>query len=459
MSRFRTCSRSFINILFGCFLVALFSFFLDVKAAPEEKTQAETTSKKILFYDISDTIHGGTVETLNILFDKAKEEKFDYLLLQLDTPGGLLSSTEDIVKLFLNSKIPIIVYVAPHGARAGSAGTFITFASHVAAMAPGTYIGAAHPVALFGGGGKGEQQEIMKKKIESATTSFIKAIAKERGRNAKWAKKAVLESASLTSDEALRKNVIDVIAIDRDELLQKIDGRRIKIAGKQIRLATKGALIETFEADWKLRLLNKLASPNLMYLLMLGIIAGIYLEVTHPGSIVPGVIAGICLILMLIATRTLPVNFLGVLLILAALALLIAEIYVSSYGMLTVAAIACFFVGSLFLFDPVKTDVQVPLTSIIGASTALAIIAIVIAYSVIKGFKRPQTAGREHIIGMVGLVEEEIGPNVVGKVFLNGEYWNARGKVSCKKGQKVRAVGLKDLVLEVEEEENSSSPP
>lgn len=412
--------------------------------------QSDENSPHILYYNLEDTIHGGTVEILNKIFSKAEKENFEAILIQLDTPGGLLDSTEDIVKLFLNAKIPVIVYVAPSGARAGSAGTFITLAAHVAAMAPGTYIGAAHPVMMFGGGEKeGEQQKIMKQKIESATKSFITAIAKQRGRNEEWAEKAVLNSESVTDDLALKKNVIDLVASTREALLSKIHGRKIKLFEGTKVLNTKKFVLVPYEPGLHLRFLNTLANPVLIYLLILGIIAGIYLEVSHPGAIFPGVGAGICLVLVLVATRTLPVNALGVLLIVGALALLVVEIYVTSYGLLTITAIACFFTGSLFLFDPIKTGVQVPLTYIIGSSAALAAIAVIIGYLVVKTFKRAQAAGKESLVGMRGLVEDSISPGAGGKVFINSEYWNAISEVEIEKGQSIEVVSAEGLNLTV----------
>lgn len=407
-------------------------------------------NNKILFYNIKDTIHNGTVEIVEKVFSKASEVNATAILFELDTPGGLLSSTEEIVKMFLNSEIPVIVYVAPMGAKAGSAGTFITMAAHIAAMAPGTYIGAAHPVELFGGGGEeGEGAKVMKKKIESATSSFIEAIAKERGRNSEWAKKAVLESETLISDEALKKNVIDRVAVNREELIRQIHGTTVRLPSGEKVLSTTGAVIITFTPSWQDLFLNVLASPTLIYLLILAMIGGIYLEVSHPGSFVPGSLAGISLVLLLIATRTLPLNLLGVLLILGALALLIAEIYVTSFGLLTVSALVSFFAGSLLLFDPAQGDLKVPLSYVIGTTGGLGAIAIMISYSLIRGRKRPQVAGREGLIGAIGVVEEKIEPGKPGKVRISGEYWKAESDQIIQNGQKAVVTGVKGLTVTV----------
>lgn len=415
----------------------------------EVQESTDTSTPRIIYYNLHDTIHGGTVEILTKIFDKARKENSEAILIQLDTPGGLLNATEDIVKMFLNSTVPVIVYVAPSGAKAGSAGTFITMAAHVAAMAPGTYIGAAHPVSMFGGDKEGEQQKIMKKKIESATSSFIEAIADQRGRNKEWAKKAVLESDSITQNKALKKNVIDLVATNKKELLKKINGRKIKLLESEKVLNTAGAILVPYEPGFKLRFLNAVASPTIMYLLILGIIAGIYLEISHPGSIIPGVAAGVCFILVLFATRTLPINAFGILLILIALALLVTEIYVTSYGLLTVAAIACFFFGSLFLFDPKETDVRVPMGYIIGSSAALAAIAIFIGYNVARTYKTKMSAGQESLAGIVGTVEEAISPDSPGKIFVHSEYWTATANEKIEKGEKVEIIKTKGLLAVV----------
>lgn len=415
-----------------------------------------TAENKILYYQIDDSIHGGTVEILEKIFTKAKEENFHAILIQLDTPGGLLDSTEDIVKMFLNAEIPVIVYVAPSGARAGSAGTFITLAAHVAAMAPGTYIGAAHPVMMFGGGGKegDTQQEIMNKKIESAASTYIETIAETRSRNKEWAQKAVLESESLTQKQALENNVIDLVATDKEELLAAIHSKVIKLPQSEITLATEEAVLITYEPQTRLKILNALANPAVIYLLVLGIIAGVYLEISHPGTIVPGILAGVCLVLALFATRALPINALGILLILLALALLVTEIYVTSYGFLTIAAIACFLMGSLFFFDPQEADVRVPLTLIIASTSALGLIALVITWSLVRTFKRTEVTGKEHLIGLTARVEDSIEPNKTGKIFVLGEYWNAVANERIEPGATVKIREVKGLTVVVNPEKN-----
>ena len=310
-------------------------------------------------------------------------------------------------------------------------------------------MGEAYRVEMLGAGEDNEQQKIMKKKIESATSSFIEAIAEQRGRNKEWARKAVLESETLTQDKALDNRVIDLVAKSKEELLAAVNGRAVKLSEGEKTLNTAGALLVPYEPGLKLRFLNTIASPTMIYLLILAMIAGVYLEISHPGSILPGVVAGLCLILVLIATRTLPINTLGILLIVAALILLVIEIYVVSYGLLTVAAIACFFVGSLFLFDPVQTDLQVPLSYIIGSTGALAVIAVVIGYSVVRTFGKKQAVGNESLIGMRGTVEEEISGDHPGKIFANGEYWNAVANTTIEKEKTIEITAMKGLTATV----------
>lgn len=440
--------KSFLVFL----IVFLFSFFPSFAQSPETSS---IHSDKILLYELEDTIHGGTVEILKTIFEKAQAENFQAVLIELDTPGGLFDATEDIVKLFLNTDIPVIVYVAPSGAKAGSAGTFITMAAHVAAMAPGTYIGAAHPVALFGGGKEeNEQSKIMRKKIESAATSFIETIALERKRNEEWAKKAVLESETLTQDKALLHHVIDFVATTRAELLQKIDGREIKLLTQKKVLHTQGSDVVIYRPELKHRFLSAIASPTVMYLLLLGIMAGIYLEISHPGALIPGIGAAVCLVLFLFASQVLPIESFGILLVVMAMGLLIAEIFVTSYGLLTIAGIGCFVAGSLFLFDAQKTDVFVPISYIFWASLALLGIAVTIAFVLLRTFRHPQRAGQESLVGQQGVVVDAITPQKPGRVFVVGEYWNAAAGEEIPAGSHVEVVATKGLLAEVKKKEN-----
>lgn len=408
-------------------------------------------NNQVLYYELDGTIHNGTEEILENMFTKAKNENLSAILIQLDTPGGLLDSTEVIVKKFLNAPLPVIVYVGPSGARAGSAGTFITLAAHIAAMAPGTYIGAAHPVSLFGGGQEDDENaQVMQKKIESAASSFIEAIAKQRGRNVEWAKKAVLESEAITEDVALEKNVIDIVALSKEELLTKISGKEIQVQNQTITFNTEQVEWIEYHPNFELRFLNAIASPTVLYLLIIGVILGFYLEISQPGMFIPGILAGLCLILVLFATQVIPINFLGVLLMIAALVLLILELFVTSFGLLTLAGLACFVGGSLLLFDIKGMEVELPLAYIASATLAILAISVIILFLIVKTHSRPQTVGKDELIGMTGEVLSDITPTHPGKVFVHSEYWTATASQLIQKGEKIKVLDLEGLKLKVE---------
>jgi membrane-bound serine protease (ClpP class) len=277
------------------------------------------------------------------------------LIIQLDTPGGLLESTRTIVKEMLAAQVPIIVYVAPSGGGAGSAGVFITMAAHVAAMAPGTNIGAAHPVA---GGGQ-EVKGVMGEKIENFTASFSESIAQKRGRNAEWAIQAVRKSVAITESDALKKNVIDIVAKDIDDLLRQADGRKVDLDGKIQVLALKGAKVQRHDMSLKQKVLNILADPNIAYLLMMAGLLGLYMEFSHPGVIFPGVAGAICLLLALASFQLLPLNYTGLALIGLGIALLVGEMFLPSFGVLGIGGIIALAMGSLLLFDTESSDLIV----------------------------------------------------------------------------------------------------
>ena len=277
------------------------------------------------------------------------------LIIQLDTPGGLLTSTRSIVKDILGAPVPVIVYVAPSGAGAGSAGVFITMAGHIAAMAPGTNIGAAHPVA---GGGQ-EVKGVMGEKIENFTASFSEAIAQKRGRNTEWAIQAVRRSVSITEKEALKQKVIDIVAKDLDDLLKQAEGRKVDVDGREQALSLQGARIERFDMGLKQKVINLLADPTIAYLLLMAGILGLYMEFSHPGVIFPGVAGGICLLLGLTSLQMLPFNYAGILLILLGVALLIGEAFLPSFGVLGIGGAISLALGSLLLFDTESSDLTV----------------------------------------------------------------------------------------------------
>ncbi|MGH7831842.1 MAG: NfeD family protein [Candidatus Binatia bacterium] len=366
------------------------------------------------------------------------------LVIQLDTPGGLLTSTQDIVKSLFASPVPVVVYVAPSGAGAGSAGVFITLAGHIAAMAPGTNIGAAHPVAGTGQEVKG----VMGEKMENYAASFIEAIAQKRGRNAEWAIQAVRRSVSITEKEALAKKVIDIVAKDVDDLLRQADGRKVEINDKQQLLSLKNVRVERFEMNLKQKIIDTLADPNIAYLLLMAGILGLYMEFSHPGVIFPGVAGGICLLLALTSLQLLPINYAGLLLIVLGVSLLIGEAFMPSFGVLGIGGAISLALGSLLLFDTESSDLAVDRSIIFSTVGTLSGLMLLLGYLVFKSQRRKPSLGHEGMIGEIGEVRVKLNPS--GKVFVHGEYWNAEteeGEVEV--GEKVEVVGLEGMRLRV----------
>jgi len=375
--------------------------------------------------------------------ERARGKRARALIIQLDTPGGLLTSTRSIVKEILGAPVPVIVYVAPSGAGAGSAGVFITLAAHIAAMAPGTNIGAAHPV---GGGGQ-EVKGVMGEKIENFTASFSEAIAQKRGRNTEWAIQAVRRSVSITEKEALAKNVIDVVARDIDDLLRQADGRKVEIDGRQEPLALKDARVERFEMGLKQKIINVLSDPNIAYLLLMAGILGLYMEFSHPGVIFPGVTGAIALLLALTSFQIIPINYAGLVLILLGAALLAGEAFVPSFGVLGIGGAISLALGSLLLFDTETSDLGVDRSIVFTAVATLSILMFLVGYLVFKSQRRKPTLGLEGLIGEIGDVRVKLSP--AGKIFVHGEYWNAEGEGEIAVGEKVRVVGFDGMCLKV----------
>ena len=374
---------------------------------------------------------------------RAKNNGARALVVQLDTPGGLLTSTRTIVKEMLGAQVPVMVWVGPSGAGAGSAGVFITLAAHVAAMAPGTNIGAAHPVA---GGGQ-EVKGVMGEKIENFTASFSESIAQKRGRNAEWAIQAVRKSVAITESDALKKNVIDIVAKDIDDLLKQADGRKVDLDGKIAVLALKDAKVIRHEMSLKQRVLNTLSDPNIAYLLMMAGLLGLYMEFSHPGVIFPGVVGAICLLLALASFQLLPLNYTGLTLIALGIGLLVAEMFVPSFGFLGIGGIIALAIGSLFLFDTESSDLIVDRSIVFTAVGTVGAIMLALSYLVFKSQKLIQTTGMDGLIGEIGEVRVKLGP--AGKVFVHGEYWNAAADGEIDVGEKVEVIGYQGMRLNV----------
>ncbi|MBI3014697.1 MAG: nodulation protein NfeD [Candidatus Tectomicrobia bacterium] len=372
------------------------------------------------------------------------------LIIQMDTPGGLDTSMRAIIKEILNSPVPIVVFVAPSGSRAASAGAFITIAAHVAAMARGSNIGAAHPVAM--GGQK--MDETMSKKVENDAAAYMRSLAEKRGRNVKWAEEAVRKSVSISETEALKLKVIDVVAEDMDDLLARLDGWKTTTASGEKVIHTKGLKVAEVRMSVRQKILALLSDPNIAYMLLLLGMYGIFFELTSPGAIFPGVIGGISIILALYALQALPVNYAGLLLILLALGLFIAEIKVTSHGLLTMGGIVSMVFGSLMLINSDAPFLRISLSIIIPAALLTAAFFTFLLTLALKAQRRVAVSGAEGLINLIGTAQGPIQPT--GKVFVHGELWDARSSEPIQPGQKVRVVKMEGLRLTVEKVKEDS---
>jgi membrane-bound serine protease (ClpP class) len=395
--------------------------------------------------ELEGTINPGTAQFVEKGLERAQREGYTVAIIRLDTPGGLDTSMRTIVKSILNSSIPVVVYVAPRGARAASAGVMITVAAHIAAMAPQTNIGAAHPVSADGK----EISKTMSEKVVNDMVAYVRSIAKERGRNQDWVEKAIRESVSITADVAVRENVVDLVAQDMDDLLDLLEGREVVIDKANITLKTKGSRLVYVKPGWRDRILNTISNPNIAYILMMIGMAGIYFELAHPGAIFPGVIGAISLILAFFAFQTLPVNYAGLMLIGLAIIFFIAEIKVASYGLLSLAGLISLTLGSVMLFEDaaVSLKLMMPTIVLIGG------FFVGIAYVAFKAFRRAPKGGMEGLMGETGVVEEKIDP--VGLVFAHGERWKASSDEVAEEGETVEIIGSKGLELVVRKQKGN----
>ena len=400
---------------------------------------------KIVEIEINGSINPSTVDYIKTALSEARAQDARALLILMDTPGGLLSSTKDIVKMLLNSEIPVIVYVYPRGATATSAGVFITLSAHIAAMSPGTSIGAAHPVML-GRGQKGpgkpeekkdgKSSDVMEEKIENFASSFIESIAQERGRNAEWAVESVRKSVSVTADEALKKKVVDIISPDIPTLLSEIDGRDVKVNDRSVRLETAGATTQRLEMSLRQKVVNVLSTPDIAFLLLSLGSLGIFLEFYNPGMIFPGVAGLISLLVGFVSLQILPFNYAGLILLFLATALLISEVYVTSYGLLSLAALGCLVFGGLLLFDTPDSDLGVSKGTIAAVAISIGLLSVFIVYLGIDSFRVPVRGGFEGMLGQKGEVISWSQKS--GKVFIGGEYWEATGEREFSPGEKIK---------------------
>ncbi len=399
----------------------------------------------VLIADLDGVISPASSSYLVRVVDVAEREEAACLIFKIDTPGGLDVSMREITKKILNAKIPVIVYVAPKGARAASAGVFILYASHVAAMAPGTNVGAAHPVSMGGG----QMDSVMTEKVTNDAVAYLKALAKERGRNEEWAEKSVRESASVDAETAVQLGVSDIIAEDENELVGKLDGRKIVIGEEEIVLKTIDRPLREVRMTLRERLLLLLTNPNIAYILLLLGIYGLFFELQNPGMIFPGVVGGICLILGFYSLHVLPVNYAGLALIILSAVLFILEIYITSQGLLTIGGIVALVFGSLILFESDVPYLRVSWEVIMYAVVIVAGFVIFILALGVRAQFRKRATGSDGMVGEIGTAKTDV-KNDGGTVYVHGEFWNAASDKLIKSGQKVRVTGVEGMTLKVE---------
>jgi membrane-bound serine protease (ClpP class) len=397
---------------------------------------------------IDGSINPSTADYIHQSIEEARNKNAECLVIRLNTPGGLLKSTRYIVSDLLMSPVPVVVFVAPGGSQAASAGVFITLASNIAVMSPGTNIGASHPVS----GDGGQMDSVMSEKVTNDAAAFIRSISEKRKRNVQWGEDAVRKSVSITETEALRDSVIDLIANDVNDLLQKIDGREVETTSGMKVLNTANAEIVNYEQGWFQKILAVISDPNIAYIFMMLGMWGIIIEFYNPGSILPGVVGGICIILGLYGLHTLPINYAGLALIILAIILFIAEIKITSYGMLTVGGVISLFLGSMMLINtgsPLETAIEISMSVIITSVIIITGTFIILAYLVFKAHKRKAMGGESGMIGEIGEVFVDI-INGKGMVKILGEIWNAESAEEIPKGGKVKVINVQDLTIKVQ---------
>lgn len=458
---------SIINrIWVGFLLVLLVSGFSAALEPAQTVTKAVNTpqppDRNAVIVDVQGPIGPATMKFLVDSIDESADRNSEVIIIRLDTPGGLDTSTRGIIKAILNSSVPVATFVFPPGGRAASAGTYILYASHIAAMSPATNVGAATPVSIIGGqspGGReqhGEDKDsetppvsadAMTRKAVNDSVAYIRGLAERRGRNADWAELAVREAASITAREALDKGVIDIIARDINDLLSQVDGKTVDLQGRERVLDTSSLVVEQLEPGWKIRFLATITSPTIAYLILLIGIYGLIFEGYNPGAVLPGVVGAICLLVALYALQMLPVNYAGLALIVLGVILMIAEAVVPSFGALGIGGVIAMVIGSIILIDTDVPGFKVSrsLISAIALASALGLMAIIGA--ALKARKRPVVAGREQLVGAMGVALLDFERR--GSVFVHSERWNAVTRTPLREGQTIVVTAVDGLTLEV----------
>ena len=453
----RTCS-----LICATLAVAISAFTPAHKAIADDSIAA----KRVYLLHIDGAITPATTDYFEHSMAKMEHQRTAFILLRIDTPGGLNLAMRKIIKMIIASPVPVIAYVAPGGARAASAGTYILYASHVAAMAPATNLGAATPVQILPGSDPGRdktqskpgqknkdkpKQDLnpspMTDKMINDAVAYIRGLAKMRGRNSEWAELAVRNAASLSAEAALRKNVIDIVAVDQPDLFRQLQGREVEVLGSTAVLKTDGLIVEELPPDWRNRFLEIITNPNIAYILLLIGIYGLIFEFSNPGAILPGTAGAICLLLALLSFQILPINYAGFSLILLGMALMTAELFAPSFGVLGLGGVIAFIFGSLILIDIDIPGYGIDIGLIIGFGLTTAILFILALGLILKAGRNPIVSGQEEMIGAIGYALENFDSS--GSIRIHSEIWNARSDRPIKKAQQVMVKAVDGLILEV----------